>query len=55
MANKSTQELTETAQKIGCSPLFVEFERLPLTFSQITLIAGLTITNENHQTGPHYA
>ena len=55
MAKTTTQELTETAQTIGCSPLFVEFNRLPLTFSQIVLLAGMAITNESRQTGPNYA
>ena len=29
----SNEELTTSAQNIGCSPTFVEFERLPVTFS----------------------
>lgn len=49
-----SEALTETAQKLGCSPTFVEFKQLPLTFSQIALVAGMTITNPAHQTGPHY-
>lgn len=50
-----SEELIDSAQKLGCSPSFVEFERLPLTFSQIALVAGMTITNPRHQTGPHYS
>ena len=38
-------ELINTAQRLGCSPAFVEFKQLPVTFSQITLAAGLAITN----------
>ncbi len=47
-------DLMETAQQLGCSPAFVEFDRLPLTFSQIALVAGMTITNPQRQTGPNY-
>ena len=50
----SNEELTTSAQNIGCSPTFVEFERLPVTFSQIALVAGLIITQPSYQTGPHY-
>lgn len=50
-----TDELVETAQRLGCSPAFVEFKQLPITFSQITLAAGLAITNPTRQTGPNYA
>ena len=49
-----SEELTTTAQAVGCSPTFVEFERLPLTFSQVVLVGGLIITRPSHQTGPHY-
>jgi hypothetical protein len=49
-----SEELTTTAQAVGCSPTFVEFDRLPITFSQIVLVAGLTITRPQDQTGPHY-
>lgn len=49
-----SEELTTTAQAVGCSPTFVEFERLPLTFSQVVLVAGLVITDPQNQTGPHY-
>ena len=50
-----TDELIETAQRLGCSPAFVEFKQLPVTFSQIALAAGLAITNPSRQTGPNYA
>tara|TARA_B100001939_G_scaffold309197_1_gene290377 strand:- start:529 stop:1839 length:1311 start_codon:yes stop_codon:yes gene_type:complete len=49
-----SEELTNMAQSIGCSPSFVEFNRLPVTFSQIALVAGLIITEPANQTGPHY-
>ena len=49
-----SEELTTTAQAVGCSPTFVEFERLPLTFSQVVLVGGLIITRPSYQTGPHY-
>ena len=50
-----TDELINTAQRLGCSPAFVEFKQLPITFSQITLAAGLAITDPARQTGPNYA
>ena len=49
-----SDELIETAQRLGCSPTFVEFKQLPLTFSQIALVAGMTITDQRKQTGPNY-
>jgi hypothetical protein len=50
MSNK----FTEVAQEIGCCPIYIDFERLPVTFSQIALLAGLTITEPSRQTGPNY-
>jgi len=49
-----SNQFTKVAQEIGCSPLYIEFERLPVTFSQIALLAGLTITRPEQQTGPNY-
>jgi len=50
-----TDELIEMAQGQGCSPAFVEFKQLPVTFSHIALAAGLAITDPQRQTGPNYA
>ena len=49
-----SEELVESAQRLGCSPVFVEFKQLPITYSQIVLAAGLTITEQSKQTGPNY-
>jgi hypothetical protein len=49
-----SDELLQMAQSLGCSPTFVEFEMLPVTYSQIVLVAGLIITDSHQQTGPNY-